>query len=249
MTDSSLSDALQSAPENSILVLEDIDALFSTDRKSDSNAPLTFSGILNALDGLASPHGQIFALTTNHPEKLDPAMLRHGRVDLAAEFPAATAEQVGDMFQSFYPEARVEQCVQFSQKLKEKWGQLNLAGLQDFFIQNRERTATEALDQVEAWLKAQQESKEAQEAFERANKEKKKARERDQDDGGDKDDDDNNKGNNAQADSAPPTVSSKSVKSSRRKKGGSSGSKNELYVFAAGLLAAAAISVLIHNKQ
>lgn len=95
MTDSGFANALQSAPSDTILVLEDVDALFSSDRKSEqASKALTFSGILNALDGVASPHGQIFILTTNHPERLDAALLRHGRVDYKAEFPHATSEQV-----------------------------------------------------------------------------------------------------------------------------------------------------------
>lgn len=130
LTDSSLHSALNQAPEDSILVMEDIDSLFTVDRKSDSKSPLTFSGILNALDGLASPQGNIFFLTSNHPERLDPAMLRHGRVDVRAEFPAATEAQVAGLFRSFYPDADVEAAVTFSHALKKEWGSMNLAALQ-----------------------------------------------------------------------------------------------------------------------
>ncbi len=177
LTDSSLHSALNQAPENSILVMEDIDSLFTVDRKSDSKSPLTFSGILNALDGLASPQGNLFFLTTNHPERLDPAMLRHGRVDVKAEFPAATEAQVAGLFKSFYPEAPVDHCVQFSQALKQNWGKMNLAALQDFFIQNREHTASEALKHVDSWIKQQSDAEKSIKDFEEKNLNKKEENE------------------------------------------------------------------------
>jgi broad-specificity NMP kinase len=38
--------------------------------------------LLNILDGALSPEGVIFIMTTNHPEQIDPALLRTGRIDL-----------------------------------------------------------------------------------------------------------------------------------------------------------------------
>jgi len=43
---------------------------------------LTFSGFLNALDGIRSKDGTITIMTTNHKEKLDPALIRPGRCDV-----------------------------------------------------------------------------------------------------------------------------------------------------------------------
>jgi ATP-dependent 26S proteasome regulatory subunit len=45
----------------------------------------SLSDILNAIDGVISRHGRILVMTTNHPEKIDEAMLRPGRVDLKLE--------------------------------------------------------------------------------------------------------------------------------------------------------------------
>jgi len=42
---------------------------------------LNLSGILNALDGVVDSPNRILIMTTNHPEKLDPALIRPGRVD------------------------------------------------------------------------------------------------------------------------------------------------------------------------
>mmetsp|Transcript_58405 Transcript_58405/g.139291 ORF Transcript_58405/g.139291 Transcript_58405/m.139291 type:complete len:731 (+) Transcript_58405:75-2267(+) len=42
---------------------------------------LNLSGILNALDGVVDSPNRILVMTSNHPEKLDPALIRPGRVD------------------------------------------------------------------------------------------------------------------------------------------------------------------------
>jgi SpoVK/Ycf46/Vps4 family AAA+-type ATPase len=42
---------------------------------------LNLSGILNALDGVVDSPNRILIMTSNHPEKLDPALIRPGRID------------------------------------------------------------------------------------------------------------------------------------------------------------------------
>jgi hypothetical protein len=42
---------------------------------------LTLSGLLNVLDGVVDTPGRILIMTTNHPEMLDPALIRPGRID------------------------------------------------------------------------------------------------------------------------------------------------------------------------
>merc|ERR1712113_777885 len=99
MTDEAFKTCIQSAPANSLIVLEDIDALFNKDRsKKSADCPLTFSGLLNGLDGVGNPDGQIFIMTTNYVDRLDSALIRSGRVDLHIEFPLATDEQLANMF-------------------------------------------------------------------------------------------------------------------------------------------------------
>ena len=65
---------------------------------------VTFSGFLNALDGVASGEERIIFMTTNHVEKLDPALIRPGRVDLIEKVDDATAEQATVLFDRFYGE-------------------------------------------------------------------------------------------------------------------------------------------------
>ena len=62
---------------------------------SGKEGGLTFSGLLNALDGVSSAEGRIILMTTNHVERLDPALIRPGRADVKLLLENATAEQAG----------------------------------------------------------------------------------------------------------------------------------------------------------
>merc|ERR1719428_542252 len=42
---------------------------------------LNLSGLLNVLDGVVDTPERILIMTTNHPEQLDPALIRPGRID------------------------------------------------------------------------------------------------------------------------------------------------------------------------
>ncbi|KAG5062234.1 hypothetical protein AAZX31_02G050800 [Glycine max] len=77
----------------SILVVEDIDCTVEFhDRRAEARAAsghnndrqVTLSGLLNFIDGLWSSCGdeRIIVFTTNHKDKLDPALLRPGRMDV-----------------------------------------------------------------------------------------------------------------------------------------------------------------------
>jgi len=63
---------------------------------------VTFSGFLNALDGVASGEERIIFMTTNHVSKLDPALIRPGRVDLSALIDDALPSQAKRLFTRFY---------------------------------------------------------------------------------------------------------------------------------------------------
>jgi len=63
---------------------------------------VTFSGFLNALDGVASGEERIIFLTTNHISRLDPALIRPGRVDFTQLFDDATPTQARELFIRFY---------------------------------------------------------------------------------------------------------------------------------------------------
>lgn len=63
---------------------------------------LTYSGLLNAFDGVMSNQtGVITILTTNHIERLGDAFIRPGRVDARFELKECNSEQIEVMVRSF----------------------------------------------------------------------------------------------------------------------------------------------------
>merc|ERR1711874_666891 len=48
---------------------------------ADKKDKLNLSGLLNVLDGVVDTPERILIMTTNHPEHLDPALIRPGRID------------------------------------------------------------------------------------------------------------------------------------------------------------------------
>jgi chaperone BCS1 len=113
VTDANINHLLSEIPENNILLIEDIDCAF-VGRKTDSkDSKLTFSGLLNALDGVASPESRVVIMTTNHIENLDPALIRPGRVDMRTRFSNATRDQARRLFERFFP-GKEELAVKFA---------------------------------------------------------------------------------------------------------------------------------------
>lgn len=104
--DDLLNRLLLNLPPKTIVLLEDADAAFVNRRARDgdgySGASVTFSGLLNALDGVASAEERIVFMTTNHVERLDAALIRPGRVDVSVRLGEADEVQIGDMWDRFY---------------------------------------------------------------------------------------------------------------------------------------------------
>jgi hypothetical protein len=67
----------------------------------------SLSSTLNALDGLMTPSGMIVLATTNHVEKLDPALLRKGRFDVVVEVAALEHADILDYIERAFPGAHV----------------------------------------------------------------------------------------------------------------------------------------------
>ncbi|KAJ7500674.1 P-loop containing nucleoside triphosphate hydrolase protein [Mycena galericulata] len=67
---------------------------------------VTLSGLLNVIDGVGSEEGKLFFATTNYIDRLDPALLRPGRIDRKVAYDLATADQARALFLRFFPAAR-----------------------------------------------------------------------------------------------------------------------------------------------
>ncbi|KAL1660888.1 BCS1 N terminal-domain-containing protein, partial [Schizophyllum commune] len=125
---------LHGVPGRCILLLEDLDAAFTRGISRDANSTgvpttatvatastskdannnndtndgstLSLSGLLNSLDGVAAAEGRLLFATTNHIERLDPALSRPGRMDVWVNFTNATKWQAEGIFKCFFPAAR-----------------------------------------------------------------------------------------------------------------------------------------------
>lgn len=129
-SDDNFAKCVRNTPSRSILVLEDVDALFIK-RSSELQSVLTFSGLLNALDGLLAQQGRILFMTTNCIDKLDAALIRPGRCDEKIEVSYASQMQLKKMFLRFFPGE--EDCAQeFAEKVPAN--SISLAEVQCFFL-------------------------------------------------------------------------------------------------------------------
>mmetsp|Transcript_40552 Transcript_40552/g.88652 ORF Transcript_40552/g.88652 Transcript_40552/m.88652 type:complete len:610 (+) Transcript_40552:52-1881(+) len=134
MSDDTLNTLLQYGMHDppTILLLEDVDLLHSAvlhrrssaeERKSEEELKLdllrskdhterkgrgrlSLSGLLNALDGPTATSGRLLFMTTNARDRLDPALLRSGRIDYEVEFSHAEPEQIRRLFARFYADFR-----------------------------------------------------------------------------------------------------------------------------------------------
>lgn len=67
----------------------------------------SLSGLLNAIDGICSSEDRILIATTNHLERLDPALIREGRFELILKIDFLNDETGRKMFSKFYPEFKL----------------------------------------------------------------------------------------------------------------------------------------------
>lgn len=168
LCDDVLTEMLSSAPTKSIILLEDIDAAFksredqsATARETNlafegcSPSSLTFRGLLNALDGVGSAEdGQIIFMTTNYPDRLDPALVRPGRVDLKVFIDHPNDFQLEGMFKKFYPEASQELRTQFVKEIHILDIKVSMAMVQGLFLIHK-KDAQAAMDNLQSYYKNQ----------------------------------------------------------------------------------------------
>lgn len=152
MDDDGLNRALNQAPANSIILLEDIDAIFrqrTTVGGRKKGRSVSFSGLLNALDGVRSQEGRILVMSTNHKERLDPALIRPGRCDMHVELSNASFSMIERLFLKFFPKEN-NLADEFAKSLPE--GKVSMAKLQGHFLKYR-NSSQEALDNSSELLK------------------------------------------------------------------------------------------------
>ncbi|KAI8849182.1 P-loop containing nucleoside triphosphate hydrolase protein [Chytridium lagenaria] len=112
LTDETLTELMVDSPERCIILLEEATsdddmkrAKIQRQNQMTTTTPttVTFSGLLNAIDGVAAQEGRILIMTTNYMDRLDPALIRPGRVDVRVHFDRATSLQIEELFIQFFP--------------------------------------------------------------------------------------------------------------------------------------------------
>jgi chaperone BCS1 len=118
---------------------------------------VTFSGLLNALDGVASSEERIIFMTTNHLHRLDDALVRPGRVDMLEKFDDATPAQAKALFMRFYggddtTKAEIEELANSVEGIvaedMKHHKRVSMASLQGHFIRNTARTAVSSCNSL-----------------------------------------------------------------------------------------------------
>ncbi|KAI8092164.1 P-loop containing nucleoside triphosphate hydrolase protein [Gilbertella persicaria] len=155
LTDDTLNELVSDTPSRCILLLEDIDAAFIQRTKGDTTSTnnITFSGLLNAIDGVAAQEGRILCMTTNHIDRLDDALIRPGRIDVRIHFGHATRNQAHELFTKFYPGLPRDSTLpsEFASKVPENT--FSMAHLQGFLMGHKQKPK-EAVELVSNWIES-----------------------------------------------------------------------------------------------
>ncbi|XP_046668964.1 mitochondrial chaperone BCS1 [Homalodisca vitripennis] len=141
LSDDRLNHLLSVAPQNTIILLEDIDAAFVSRQESKQVSAayeglnrVTFSGLLNCLDGVASTEARIVFMTTNYINRLDPALIRPGRVDVKEYIGHCSSHQIQQMFYRFYKTADIDAAQKLSAAILAHSKPVSAAQIQGYFM-------------------------------------------------------------------------------------------------------------------
>ena len=151
MDDTKFIEAIASIKDNSILLIEDIDALFFADDSKgcrNSKTGLSFSAMLNVLDGVARREKLVTVITTNYIEKLDSALKRPGRIDMSINMTFANREQMEQIYYKLHMNSRKQFDI-FYKKI-EYISNITIATLQQFLFTHRNATEDELLSNIDS---------------------------------------------------------------------------------------------------
>ncbi|KAK8092672.1 mitochondrial chaperone bcs1 [Apiospora kogelbergensis] len=177
---SNLRSLVAALPPRCVLLLEDIDAVNMTQsRETDpqtqedgnptvnprAKSGLSLSDLLNVLDGISAQEGRILIMTSNHPEHLDEALIRPGRIDLKIELPLADSTVAEELFCMVFKQAEndisdskarmaddetVERLAkEFSVKVP--GNTLSPAAIQSYLVQHKDNPRL-SVEKVDEWV-------------------------------------------------------------------------------------------------
>lgn len=175
--DDSLDELFNELPARCLVLFEDIDAVNAThsrrsvaprqvgtrsSSKENLEGNVSLSALLNAIDGISSPEGRLLIMTTNHPDRLDDALIRPGRVDVKLELGLTTRDINAQLFLKIFgcdtpnEEGKVKEegklrklAAEFADKVPEK--EFSPAEIQLFLVANR-KSPTMAVQNLQEWI-------------------------------------------------------------------------------------------------
>ena len=183
--DDSLDELFNKLPARCVVLLEDIDAVNSTHSRQRGTVTATqhdttFSArekpeakvslftLLNVIDGIGSQEGRLLIMTTNHEDRLDPALIRPGRVDVKLELGLTTKDINAQLFLRIFGRGALDGkegaedakftklAVDFANLVPEQ--EFSPADIQLFLLENRKSPAM-AVHNVQEWILRSREEK------------------------------------------------------------------------------------------
>jgi len=138
LTDYGLIDAMSYLEDKEekkrIIVIEDIDSIFTDRKKGDDINNITLQSLLNCFDGFSCVEGTLLFITANNPEILDHAMLRSCRIDHKFHLDYADKYQTKCIFENIYTDHQ-DIFDKFYKLIKNR--KYTTAMLQEFLFYNR----------------------------------------------------------------------------------------------------------------
>ena len=129
--------AMRDIGKNSIVLIEDIDSLFEKRIATNDNPSITFSNLINVLDGFLYKEGTIIFMTTNHPEKLDHALLRIGRIDMVFEINYPSKNHIKQLFFDLLDTKNEEEFNKFYEHIKNK--KISMSAIINFVFRYKDK--------------------------------------------------------------------------------------------------------------
>ena len=77
-------------------------ALLKDDKSKKVSSKITTGEVLELLDGIAETDDRIIIFTTNHPEKIDKAFMRPGRIDMCVEFKKLRRVDINNLYKLWF---------------------------------------------------------------------------------------------------------------------------------------------------
>tara|TARA_Y100001958_G_C21246773_1_gene577485 strand:+ start:1510 stop:2949 length:1440 start_codon:yes stop_codon:yes gene_type:complete len=134
--------------KNKIIVIEDIDTIFTERKSGDDIINIGLQSILNCIDGLSFSEGTVLFLTANQPQKIDYALLRSGRINLKVELGYADEYQTKQMYSTYFE----KDCDLFYSKIQHL--EYTTADLQELFFKNKDQdSCIDKIDDLQEIIK------------------------------------------------------------------------------------------------